>query len=362
MLNKARNVIFFTKYDESGASSRLRIYQYFAKNKHNIYPLFDKRYINLLYSNSKLKYPMIVKAYYKRMLWLIKNKNKYLFVIEKELFPWVPWFIEKYFLGNSNVIIDIDDAIFHKYDKGFTSFLLKNKYQNIFNFAKYVIVGNEYIREYAVNCGAKNVSIYPTVISPSKYKYLTKRTENSIPIILWIGSPSTQKYLIDVMPFLIEIYKHHDYNFKVIGANIEEYLNHPFVSVIKWSEKTEYDEINNSDIGIMPLPDNPFEKGKCGYKLIQYMSCSLPVIASPVGVNKKIITNGYNGYLCSDKKEWCDALIELLNNKEKRRIMGQNGYEIIKKEYSFEVYKKKYFDLIFTLSDEKYNKYQMGCR
>lgn len=104
-----------------------------------------------------------------------------------------------------------------------------------------------------------------------------------------------------------------------------------------WSEVTEVQEMQHFDVGIMPLPDEPWERGKCGFKLIQYMACARPVVGSPVGVNCKIIKHGVNGYLAETNDEWIQALLGLKENKEHRQRMGEAGRELVEKEYSLQV-------------------------
>jgi glycosyltransferase involved in cell wall biosynthesis len=104
-----------------------------------------------------------------------------------------------------------------------------------------------------------------------------------------------------------------------------------------WDEATETAEIGNFDVGIMPLPDNPWERGKCGFKLIQYMACGKPVVASPVGVNREIVVEGVNGFLASTQKEWVDALLRLKENPALRRTMGERGRRMVEERYCLQV-------------------------
>ncbi len=106
------------------------------------------------------------------------------------------------------------------------------------------------------------------------------------------------------------------------------------LELIEWSEANEVAEVQSFDIGIMPLQDQPFERGKCGYKLIQYMSCGLPVVASPVGVNAEIVREGFNGFLASNEDEWREALTMLITDGVLRDRMGRAGREIVVERYS----------------------------
>ena len=110
------------------------------------------------------------------------------------------------------------------------------------------------------------------------------------------------------------------------------------LEVIAWSEDTEVDAIQSMDIGVMPLPDTPWARGKCGYKLIQYMACGLPVVASPVGVNKEILEHGVNGFLAESDAEWRTAIEALISDPDLRRRMGAAGRKKVENEYSLQVW------------------------
>jgi glycosyltransferase involved in cell wall biosynthesis len=103
---------------------------------------------------------------------------------------------------------------------------------------------------------------------------------------------------------------------------------------VEWSEDTEVESIRSLDIGIMPLLESPFAKGKCGYKLIQYMACGLPVVASPIGINSKLVAHGKNGYLANSKETWIEALSALLSSSELRAKMGADGRRRVEEQYS----------------------------
>lgn len=136
--------------------------------------------------------------------------------------------------------------------------------------------------------------------------------------------------LVDVFRSLKQSF---NVRFVAVGAQERDMWGTP-VEVWPWSEATETQSIGKLDIGIMPLPDSPWERGKCGYKLIQYMACGLPVVASPVGVNREIIDDGVHGFLADKSSDWESALGELLANNDKRRTMGQKGRKRVEKNYS----------------------------
>jgi len=259
--------------------------------------------------------------------------------IEKELFPWLPSWCEMFIacLGIP-YIVDYDDAIFHNYDTHSNILvrkLLGNKIDAVMRNAAAVIAGNEYLMAHAKKAGARRVEYLPTVIDLERYS-VKDNTENSIFTIGWIGSPATVKYLEMIRSVLSEWDKKNNARLVIIGADSFKSDNmrvehHP------WSQDSEVLEIQKLDAGIMPLPDNLWEKGKCGYKLIQYMACGKPVIASPVGVNSEIVEHGVNGFLASHEKEWLDTLNFLYANPEKRYEMGKSGRNKVEKNYCVQV-------------------------
>jgi glycosyltransferase involved in cell wall biosynthesis len=142
----------------------------------------------------------------------------------------------------------------------------------------------------------------------------------------------TAKYLDLIRPALVEVCRGGKGRLLFVGSGQIEF-EHVAIEIRSWTEETEVSDIQNFDVGIMPLPDEPWERGKCGYKLIQYMACGKPVIASPVGVNQMIIEQGVNGFLAN----WVNALRELRDNVPLREAMGYAGRLKVEKNYCVQV-------------------------
>ncbi len=359
-----------TRYGRLGASSRLRSYQYIPYLAEHgvsvdISPLFDDDYVRELYvirqqqlkqSRSGSPYlsqsdvPVSIKdkskstilvSYMHRLMQLIQRKKYDFLWIEKELFPWLPAFAETILCwARIPYVIDIDDAIFHKYDRHASAavrYILGDKIKSIMHNASAVFAGNQYLAHYARESGAMRVEIIPTVVDLSKYPLdYENSSETAICKIGWIGSPSTVWYLEMIKDALKEICNHHPVELVIVGGgNID--LGDITVRTLDWSEESEVRHIKLIDIGIMPLPDSPYEQGKCGYKLIQYMACGLPVVASPVGVNKEIVEHGMNGYTAHTQDEWILALSRLVNDKKLRSQMGVAGRVKVNERYCLDV-------------------------
>ena len=337
-------ILLLTRYDRTGPSSRYRFYQflpYLEKERFDVSvsPLFNEKYVYNLYSDKrKIKFLNPLNAFFKRTARLLLNRNYDLVWMEKEVFPWIPASIEKFLLKSSiPCIIDYDDAVYHRYDQHRNPLIreaLSKKIEKLMAFSTVVIVGNQYIAEYAREVGAKQVEILPTVVDTDIYTQKNYKVNENF-TIGWIGSPTTSRHVNVAAPALNQLCQNSDVQFSVIGALEQDMAEIP-VQLIPWKEETEVQELNRFDVGIMPLPDTPWERGKCGLKLIQYMAAGLPVIASPVGVNSEIVDHGISGFLASSTKEWVKYLGILKGDPELRRTMGVAGRGIVEEKYSLE--------------------------
>ena len=278
-------ILAFTRYGVNGASSRLRTYQYIdGLRTFNIYiepsPLFGVNYINRLYSGRGRSFFIVSASYIKRFFKLFSVLKYDLVIIEKELFPYLPSIFERLFdFFKIRYVVDYDDAVFHRYDQSnnFYLRLFSKKIDLIMRKSSLVICGNEYLAERAKKANSKRIEIIPTVVDMDKYFVSEKKMSNDI-VIGWIGTPQTVHFLEIVRKSLEELSGSYDIVLHVIGAKL--YSNIFNVKCIDWTEDTEAESIQSIDIGIMPLGNGLFERGKCGYKLIQYMACGKSIVAS----------------------------------------------------------------------------------
>ncbi|WP_020676310.1 glycosyltransferase family 4 protein [Geopsychrobacter electrodiphilus] len=336
------NILFLTRYGRLGASSRIRTLQYLPYLATLgidviVEPLFPDEYLKRLYAKEPTNWMGIFKDYLHRLFYLSTVRKFDLLWIEKELFPNLPSFIEQ-FLNSLGVryVVDYDDAIFHGYDLSNNLYkkLLSKKIDKVMNRATLVVCGNEYLAARARQANVRRVEILPTVIDLNRYEVFEKDISNQI-VIGWIGSPSTVKYLDLLIPALKTISSEFPIQLRVIGAKFAE--KDLDVSCRLWSEKSETTEIQNFDIGVMPLLNSPWERGKCGYKLVQYMACGVPVIASPVGVNREIVRHGVNGYLAESTMEWVTAFRQICSNSQMRHSLGLEGRHTVEDHYCLQV-------------------------
>jgi glycosyltransferase involved in cell wall biosynthesis len=316
----------------------MRIYQYMpmlqAKGiEMEVLPLLSDDYLKRLYAKQSTNWFEVCRDYLVRAIGLLRARKFDLVWIEKELFPNFPaWFEQILSALDIPYVVDYDDAIFHNYD--LNAHLLRkplvDKIDKVMRNAALVICGNAYLGERAHSAGASHVEIVPTVIDLERYEVLHPAPGEHI-VVGWVGSPSTVKYLDLVAPALKALAAEFPLQLRVIGTQFAwPGLN---VDCRPWAEASEVSAIQDFDIGIMPLLDSPWERGKCGYKLIQYMACGKPVVASPVGVNKDIVQHGRNGFLASNELEWIEFLSVLLKNCALRNQMGKIGRTLVEEKY-----------------------------
>jgi glycosyltransferase involved in cell wall biosynthesis len=252
-------------------------------------------------------------------------------------------------------VADYDDAVFHRYDAHWSRlvrWLLGGKIDAVMRRADCVTAGNSYLARRALDAGATDVQLLPTVVDLDRYPSPPAMKTGAEVVIGWIGSPATAHYLAPLREVLAALASRHRVRCVAIGARPDQVAGTPFESR-PWAEDTEVDMLRELDIGIMPLPDAPWERGKCGYKLIQYMACSLPVIASPVGVNVEIVDGGVNGELAGTDQEWEQSLERLVGDATLRQRMGRAGRRRVEERYSLQSRVAELASIFVRLSSRK---------
>ena len=247
-------------------------------------------------------------------------------------------FFEKYLKQKTKMILDFDDAIYlggnHK------------KISKIISMMDHVVAGNRNLEKYAKKY-SNNTTVIPTVINIDRFFKNNKR--NNIFCIGWSGSNDTAiNCLYLIKDVIIELSKNYSFKFLVI-SDVNPELNWDGVDVHfeKWTENSEVSSIHKMDIGLMPLLDNEFQSGKCGFKAISYMSTGIPAIASPVGVNSEIIEHKINGFLCSNHEDWVKNISLLIEDESMRKNMGELARKKIAKNYSVNNARDAWLRIIF---------------
>jgi glycosyltransferase involved in cell wall biosynthesis len=334
-------VLMLTRYSWAGASSRYRLFQFVPALREAgfhvvVSPLFDDTYLANQYRDGRGRLRDYARALRARLAAIGRMGRFDLVVVEKELVPYCPALVEARILTGPYVV-DYDDAIFHQYDQHPSPLVrraLGDKIAVLMRRSRLVVAGNRYLGAYASRAGAPRVEILPTVVDLDRYT-MAQPKDGACFTIGWIGSPHTAKYLTPLAPALSRVCAGGRARVVLIGAGEARLPGVP-VEVLPWSEATEVRDMNTFDVGIMPLTDTPWERGKCGFKLIQYMACGLPVVASPVGVNTEIVDES-TGCLAASTAEWTASLEALRDDVDLRRRMGAAGRKKVEDRYCLAV-------------------------
>lgn len=293
----------------------------------------------------------LVSGYLRRIICLFKIHKYEIIFIHRELTPFgapiFEWIIAK--VGRKKIIYDFDDAIWMSDPNGestlWKTLKWRSKVAAICQWSWKVSAGNQYLADYASQY-CDHVVVFPTVVNTAIHRPLNRRTsfQQKKLVIGWTGSHSTLVYLDPLIPVLQKLEQAHDFDFLVIANKNPELPLQGFY-FLPWQEKTEIEDLSQIDIGIMPLADNEWSKGKCGFKLIQYSALAIPSVTSPVGVNTNIIQDGQNGFLASSEEEWVEKLSLLIEDATLRKTMGQTGRKTVEAHYSVEANQEKWVEL-----------------
>lgn len=339
-------VLALTRYGRQGASSRLRVFGFVERLAAlgisvKAAPLVTDAMLVERYRTGSYRPSALVSAYLSRIAAMVRVDSCDVCLIEHEALPWMPVALERVLGPRTPRVIDFDDAAFHRYDQHRSRIvrsMLGSRIDTVMQMAHTVIAGNEYIAARAQVAGARRLERLPTVVDLSRYPVPAARVPrvDAEVRVVWIGQPTNVRYLSMVLDALERVGGEYPLLLRTVGAKGPS-LTCVRTESIEWTETDEARLLGECDIGIMPLPDEPWERGKCGYKLIQYMACGLPVIASPVGANTAIVRQGQTGFLCRTFEEWTEALLELVRSARLRRQMGLAGRAVTEAEYSLDI-------------------------
>ncbi len=350
-------ILFLVPYPIEGASYRYRVHQFLPYLSHN----------NIQYTVSSFMCQKFYKIVYKKghffkkiyftfcgFLRRIKDLgslHKYnIIFIHLESSPFPVSFIEhvaKWF--KKKIIYDLDDAIFLK--KEGTNKFIRNPFRSHQNIPKLItlsshtIVCNDYLKTFASQfIDEKKITVIPT--SVDTHQFNKNKTHNNEPVIGWIGSHSTFPYLVEILDIFPELSKKYRFVLKIVGAPKKIIL--PDVQILQkhWMLQDEISDFQSLDIGLYPLPQKEWIKGKTGFKPIQYMSVSVPCVASNVGRAQEFIIHGVNGFLVNSRDEWIDTLSQLLTSKDLREEVGKKGRKTVEEHYSLDIQAPKLIKLL----------------
>lgn len=333
---------------------RFRFEQYFDYLNDNgfqceLSPLLSIKDDKLFYSKGNWisKLFIFIKCFNKRLIDVKRAKEfDVIFIFREAFFTGTTYFERKISREGVKVIFDFDDSIWIPNISPANKRLewLKNyaKTREIIELSDMIFAGNRYLADYAEKYN-DDVHVIPTTIDTDYHKGDVNKRERNKFCIGWTGTNTTIQhfeYALPVLKRIKEKFKDKVY-FKLIGET--NYYNEQLkLKGVKWNVSSEIEDLQEIDIGIMPLPDDKWTKGKCGFKGLQYMALEIPTIMSPVGVNTEIITDGENGFLARTEDEWFDKLSLLIESKELRAQFGKAGRKTVIEKYAVDSNKEKY--------------------
>jgi glycosyltransferase involved in cell wall biosynthesis len=333
-------VLLLTRYGRTGASSRLRFLQYLpGLDEYDIdvhpAPFLDDAYLSGLYGGRRPSVKRVFAFYSERLRQLVKARDFDAVWIEKEVLPWVPHWVDLTALGSLPLVVDFDDAWHLRYS-GSTNpvvrSLLAHKLERIARRADYVIVANKFLQDWAESAGAARVSCIPTVVDLRRYAP-TELPPAEPFTIGWIGTPETAPYLDTIAGALNRVLSQGNARLLLVGAD-QSVLSLPNVEAQPWSERKEASLLQRMHVGIMPLQHGPWEYGKSGYKLVQYMAASRPVVASPIGINCDVVKERVNGFFASSEAEWVANLERFRGNLALTSALGAAARDTVEGSFS----------------------------
>jgi len=291
----------------------------------------------------------IIKVFKNLLLLSFRRIRHSSLLLHREAIPFGPpvfeWFLFRVF--RKKVIYDFDDAIWLPDVNGesWIKSIVKCrwKYRFIIKHAHTVIAGNSYLLDYAKKYNPNSILI-PTGVDTEIHRPSQVKKPKEKIIIGWTGSSSTMKYLDPVYPVIDEVCRANNATFKIISDKAHPFQS-DFFRFIPWNKSTEIEDLQDIDIGLMPLSNDEWSKGKCGFKAIQFMALEIPVLVSPVGANVEIVSDGVDGFYCHNLNDWKINLEKLIQSESLRKQMGAMGRKKVIENYSIESNKEKFFSL-----------------
>jgi glycosyltransferase involved in cell wall biosynthesis len=342
-------------------SQRFRFEQYLSLFEANGYEcelsfLIDQEDDKVFYSKGNIdkKARAVAKSFKRRQADVVRADSFDIIFVQREAFMTGTTIFERKFAkSKAKLVFDFDDSIWlsnvSEANKALNFLKNAGKTAKIISVSDHIIAGNSYLADYA-KAYNQNVSIIPTTIDTDSYKPLLKRMVNGVVTIGWSGSITTIQHFNHAVPMLKRLKEKYADRVSISVVGDGNYVHEELgIQGKAWNATTEIEDLCAMDIGIMPLPDDEWAKGKCGLKGLQYMALEIPTLMSPVGVNTEIIQSGRNGFLPKNEDEWFDQISALVESEQLRQEVGQAGRHTVEELYSVNANGQKYLSLFDAL-------------
>lgn len=354
-------VLFIVPYPTEGASNRYRVEQYVpyleaCGIESVVRPFVSQKFFRILYKKGHLfrKTVYFLAACVRRTGDLYRAFRSDAVFIHREACPIGPpcfeWLCSA--MGKP-ILFDFDDAIFlpdTSLLKGAFRFLKCSwKVRHIIRMSRAVIVANRYLEAYARKY-SENIWVIPTVVDTERFQMKKEFRENGSLVIGWVGTATTAAYLERVFPIFQKLAQTHHFVLRIVGSSKKVNLPGIPVENCEWSLKEDWAYYQNLDIGVHPLPDTPWARGKAAFKVIQYMAAGVPVVASPVGMNAEVIQDGVNGFLASTEEEWFQKLSQLVEQPSLRKQLAEAGRKRVEEQYTSRLYREHFLNVVKTVA------------
>jgi glycosyltransferase involved in cell wall biosynthesis len=328
--------VLFLIQGSNVAASRYRVLQYL--------PYLKERKVK----TEVIPYPKGIKEYAK----FFKEIHRYdlIFLQRKRVNPPYLQVLRRQARG---IIYDFDDAVMYRNSTALSPYSRsrERRFARIVRAADHVIAGNNFLKDHAARY-TDRVTMIPTAIDQDKYSAKDYRAKKDIVTIGWIGDHGSIHYLADMRHIFESLGKKYpNIELKII---CDTFFNCDAIPVVKkrWSQEEEVNDLRSLDIGVMPLVDDPWSWGKCGLKILQYYGVGVPVVCTPVGVNRDVVQDGINGFWAMTDEEWIEKLSTLIEDPSLRQRMGLRGREIVRESYSIQACAPRFYKVL----DEAFKK------
>lgn len=356
-MSKKKHITFFVPYPfDKAPSQRFRFEQYLPfleenKIEYTIHSFVSEATWDILYleGNHLRKIIGVFSGFLKRFVHVLQCISSDYVFVHREITPIGPpffeWVVAK--ILRKKIIYDFDDAIWlantSKENMIVAGLKAHSKASKIAKWSYKSSCGNEFLRQYAEDKGCREAVFNPTTINLAKQgAQLKQHNQKEVVTLGWTGTHSTMRFMDLIIEDIRAVAQNRKVKFLVISNHPPVYED-DFIEYKKWTKESEVSDLLLFDIGLMPLSEDKWSKGKCGFKALQYMSLGIPTLLSPVGVNTDIVTDNVSGLLCTDN--WQQNITKLIDSVDERKRIGETGYSVMKDTYSTHANKYNFLNL-----------------